>query len=110
MKTIDIGKDFYHRLANRDKNQGDGLHTAIEFREKYLQAFENESEWSNGQERVTLDFINVETLIPSFANEAFAFFTKFATPKQILDRIRLVNISNVKLEIVNEELESGYNG
>lgn len=109
MKTIDVGTDFYPRLANRDKFQGDGLHTAIEFRDKYLSEFYLPEQWTKGTHQIELDFSNVETLIPSFANETFAFFTTFAKPEDILKRIRLINISKVKLAIVNEELDSGYN-
>ena len=33
---VDVKKQFYHRLTNRDENQGDGKHTAKDFREKFL--------------------------------------------------------------------------
>lgn len=104
--VIDVGKDFYHRLVNRNHLQGDGQHTAIEFREKYFSDMD-EAWWKSGREQITLDFGNVKTLGPSWANEAFAHFTQFAKPKEILARIKLVNISEVKMQIILNELEAG---
>ena len=106
--SIDIGKDFYHRLANRDKYQGDGKHTAVEFREKYLSGLDSVSAWNVESTFIEFDFSNVKKLGPSFANEAFAYFTKYAKPSKILKRIKLINISNVKKLIIEQELESGY--
>ncbi len=108
MKAIDIGNDFYPRLANRDKYQGDGTHTAVEFREKYLSAFDSAEKWKNDVEEICFDFSNVTILIPSFANEAFAYFTKFARPEVILKKIRLEGITKIKEAIILEELENGY--
>jgi len=111
MQVIDIGNDFYHRLANRDETQGDGFNNAVMFREKYLKEFDNEEEWQNGNKSIKFDFVNVTKIGPSFANEAFAYFTKYknATPANILKKFIFTNISNVKLLIISKELESGYN-
>ena len=108
IKTIDVGKEFFHRLANRDKKQGDGKYNAEEFRNKYLIQLDSPDKWKNNEEEVILDFQNVKKLGPSFANEAFAYFTKYAKPEQILKKIKIINISNGKLELINVELESGY--
>jgi hypothetical protein len=108
MSKIDIGKDFYPRLANRDENQGDGKHTAIMFREKYLKDFDNKKIWDDGAISVELDFSNVNKIGPSFANEAFAYFTKYAKPADILKQIKLHNTSRVQLAIIMEELNTGY--
>lgn len=111
MNTIDVGKDFYHRLANRDKNQGDGKHTAIEFRNKYLAPFDNAEAWKSAtQNRITLDFKYVKKIGPSFANEAFAYFTKYTSPSSFLKKVIFVNIDEVHKLIIEEELESGYTG
>lgn len=107
--TVDVGRDFYPKLTNRDKNQGDGKHTAIEFRDKYLAKLDSKNSWTNSNKFITLDFINVDKIGPSFANEAFAYFTKYADQKTILSKIELINISEVKFLIIVEELDSGYN-
>lgn len=108
IKKIDVGSDFHHRLANRDEKQGDGKFTAVEFRTKYLSIFDNKEVWDNNETLIILDFANVTKLGPSFANEAFAYFTRYAKPNRILEKIQLKNISDVKLLIIKEELESGY--
>lgn len=106
--TIDIGKEFYHRLVNRDKNQGDGAHTALQFREKFLQDLGNQEWWDDSSKWIELDFGNVRTLGPSWANEVFAYYTQFSKPDAILKKIRLKNVSAVKLSIIKNELDSGY--
>lgn len=110
MKTIDVGKDFYHRLANRDQYQGEGTHTAVEFRGKFLSELDNNDAWKSDSPFVVLDFKNVAKIGPSFANEAFAFFTSFAKPSLIKKRIMFRNISKIQEMIISEELETGYSG
>jgi hypothetical protein len=106
-RTIDVGKEFYHRLANRDERQGDGKHTAVEFREKYLAGFDNPAAWTpTSTISVTLDFSHVQKIGPSFANEAFAYFGKYASPVEILQRIKIVNASKVQLFIIQQEVEA----
>lgn len=109
-EIIDIGGRFYHRLANRDLNQGDGKHTAVEFRAAFLSKLDNADYWKRPSEPIILDFINVKKIGPSFANEAFGYFTKYAKPEDILKKIQFINISNVQRMIIQEELESGYAG
>ena len=107
IRTVDVGNEFYYRLANRDKNQGDGKYTAIEFREKYLCDLDNKEAWQVSDPFIILDFANVKKIGPSFANEVFAFFTKYATPEKILKRIKLKHMSNVQLSTIKEELTAG---
>lgn len=107
-KEIDVGIDFHHRLANRDDKQGDGKYNAVEFREKYLSELDNKPVWDSKDIFVIFNFQNVKKLGPSFANEAFAYFTQYAKPGRILEKIQFKNISEVKLLIIKEELESGY--
>ena len=109
-KRVDVGKSFYPRLAHRNKNQGDGKHTATEFREQFLSEFDNESFWKDPQPSIILDFSNVKKIGPSFANEAFAFFTKYAPPEKILRVVVIENATTVQYAIIREELESGYKG
>lgn len=109
MKTIDVGKDFYYRLANRNNLQGSRDHTAIEFRKQFLKELDNENCWNNDETAIILDFKNVEVLSPSFANEAFAYFLKYNVhPEAILKKIRFDNISVIKRKIIVQELDSGY--
>jgi hypothetical protein len=103
---IDVGKDFNHRLANRNKSQGDGKYNAEDFRVKYLNEFDNEKVWKDGKKSITFDFSNVKKIGPSFANEAFAHFVRYTKPEQILKQIIFINISRVQLLIIKEELES----
>jgi hypothetical protein len=107
-KIIDVGKDFYHRLANRDENQGDGKHNALEFRHKFLKHLDNSDIWKTSDGEISLDFSNVTKIGPSFANEAFAYFTKYAKPGVILEKIHIINSTNVQLLIIEEELDTGY--
>lgn len=105
---VDVGKQFYHRLANRDQRQGDGKYSAVEFRDKYLKFLDNEEAWRTDKEEIVLDFTNVKKIGPSFANEAFAYFTKYAKPERIFKKIVFKNISQVQRMIIHEELDTGY--
>ena len=109
IQTVDVGAEFSHRLTNRDSNQGDGKHTAIEFRQKYLVGLDSPDAWS---EPVTpfikLDFSKVRKIGPSFATEAFAHYTQYANPQDVLKRIVLVNATRVQRLIIERELEAGY--
>ena len=60
-------------------------------------------------EFITLDFSGVKKIGPSFANEAFGYFTKFGVkPDMILKKINFKNISDVHMLIIKEELDAGY--
>ncbi|MFA7098244.1 MAG: DUF4325 domain-containing protein [Gammaproteobacteria bacterium] len=109
-KRVDVGKEFFVDLVNRDEHQGDGLFHAKEFRQKYLTEMDNQDFWNNPQKTIVLDFQHVEVLGPSFANEAFAYFTKFAKPELIKTVIVFDHISQVKMSTINVELEQGYKG
>ncbi|MCY4283608.1 MAG: STAS-like domain-containing protein [Gammaproteobacteria bacterium] len=108
MKEVDVGREFYHRLANRNRYQGDGRYTAEHFRGKYLYDLDKEDAWKDDKISVVFNFENVKKIGPSFANEAFAYFMKYATPKQLKEKIRFKNISGVQELIIEQELESGY--
>ncbi len=110
MKTVDVGKEFYHRLANRDEYQGDGMHTAVEFRSKYLSELDKVEAWTTTNEFIVLDFQNVKKIGPSFANEAFGYFMRYTDPKKFVQKIKFINISDVHRIIIKEELESGFKG
>lgn len=108
MKRVDVGKDFYHRLANRDKYQGDGEHNAVEFRKKYLKELDNIEAWQNDDIFIVFDFGNVTKIGPSFASEAFAHFAQYADLNKILEKIKFENITKVKELIIINELKAGY--
>lgn len=108
MKSIDVGKDFYHRLANRDQRQGDGRNNAEQFRVRYLSDLDSSEAWIDDSPQIVLDFTNVRVIGPSFANEAFGYFTIYAKPERILQKILFTNISVVDMAIIETELKAGY--
>jgi hypothetical protein len=108
MNTIDVAIDFYPRLANRDEKQGDGKHNAEQFRNKYLKPLDDPTAWKTVDVFIILDFKDVRKIGPSFANEAFAYFTKYAKPEIIREKIKIINASIVQTMIINRELDSGY--
>ena len=108
MVTIDVGKDFYFRLANRNKFQGDGKHTAVDFREKYLKELDSKEAWLNLDGFITFDFSGVRKIGPSFANEAFAYFMKYTNPENFKKKVLFNNASEVQSMIIDNELQSGY--
>jgi len=108
MKTVDVGKEFFAQLTNRDCRQREGKHTAIEFRAKYLSELDSEEAWKGDDVFIELDFQNVIRMGPSWANEVFAYFTQYARPERILKKIRLINISRVKRSIIEQEIETGH--
>lgn len=106
---IKIVSDFSDTLINRDKDQGDGTFTGVDFREKYLKVADSEDWWKKKSDVITLDFEGVDTLGPSWTNEVFAFFTKYdVDDKRVLERFNLINISSVKLALIKREITSGY--
>lgn len=108
MKKIDVGKEFSTNLTNRDKLQRDGKFNGVDFRTKYLSELDNNELWNNDDTLIILDFGNVERLGPSWANEVFAYFSKFGEQDLVLKKIKLENISRVKLAIIEKEIETGY--
>jgi len=108
MDTVDIGKEFGENLINRDKQQGDGKAGAIEFRTRYLFALDNKGVWENDDQYIILNFQNVKRLGPSFSNEAFAYFTKYAKPERIRRKIKFINLDIVQESILDLELKNGY--
>jgi hypothetical protein len=106
MKVINVGLEFYPRLANRNKHQGDGKNNAIEFRERYLQFLDDPKEWEDTRPVIALDFCDVKKIGPSFANEAFAYFIKYTTPEKLLSKISFFNLSRVQESIIKEELDT----
>jgi len=106
-KTIDIGKEFSDYLVNRTSLQGDGKDTAVDFRRKFLKDLEDDAWWKDPDSIITLNFKNVKTLGPSWANEVFAHYRKNHETEEILKKIRFEDISNVKREIIEQEIKSG---
>ncbi len=101
---------FCKRLTNRNKSQGDGEHTAEDFRKQYMSNCLKEDFWSS-DDTITFDFSEVIKIGPSFANEAFAFFMggKFnVDKKKFNEHIKFKHISRVQELIIQQELDSGY--
>ncbi|MCP5245195.1 MAG: DUF4325 domain-containing protein [Burkholderiales bacterium] len=109
MKYVDVGKEFSSSLTNRDEYQRDGKFTGLDFRTKFLNGLDDKEQWENDNVFITLDFGNVKRVGPSWSNEVFAYFTKFGKKEHILKKIKLENISRVKLAIIMKEIETGYN-
>lgn len=105
--TVDVAEDFHGRLSNRDESQGDGRFTAVEFREKFLKELDNQAAWEDKNPFICFDFKGVTRISPSFASEAFAYFSKYTRPKTILKKITFKNISYVKMLIIEHEVENG---
>ena len=57
---------------------------------------------------IVLNFSNVKRLGPSWANEVFAYFTRYSSPERILKKIKLENISRVKRTTIEQEISTGY--
>ena len=108
IRTIDVGNDFSKILTNRDISQRDGSFTAIEFRNSFLKELDDDNQWKDDATFCVLDFRNVDRLGPSWANEVFAYFARYAKPERILRKITLANISSVKRAIIEKEIETGY--
>ena len=106
--SINVASSFHDRLANRNRYQGDGRFSAVDFRKRFLSAFDNLEEWKSGHVVIELDFSGVRKIGPSFANEAFAYFMKYTTPERFHQRIKLLNLSTVQRAIVETELAAGY--
>lgn len=108
MKTIRIAEEFSNRLVNRNRYQGDGSYHAIDFRKRFLSDLDRDAEWSSSDPFVELDFQNVRKIGPSFANEAFAYFMKYAkTKERFFEKIKMKNESRVQRIIIEEELDAG---
>lgn len=109
MIKVDVGKDFYFRLANRNELQGDGTFNAIEFRTKYLSILDSIESWKTLEKEVIFDFSNVKRIGPSFANEAFAYFMRYTNPDNFFKKVEFINIDKeVDLPIIIKELKAGY--
>jgi hypothetical protein len=103
-KIIDVGKEYHHRLADRDIRTSGNPYNAKDFREKYLSELDNSNAWENGYE-IILDFRNVKKIGPGFANEAFGYFSIYTSdPKKILEHIIIINTSEIKMNMIREEL------
>lgn len=108
-KIIDVGTEFYQRLTNRNKNFGDGLHTAEDFRNQFLSEYDKQEIWTSSEIKpIIFDFKNVVSIIPSFANEAFAYFRKYADAKTLIKIFKFEHISKVKQDLIEFELMKGY--
>lgn len=107
-KIVDVGKEFSRRLIYRNAFQANDNINAQNFRRRFLSELDSFEKWGKDY-RVVLDFSNVDTISPGFANEAFAYFAKYAkTPAELLEKIFIKNASGVKDKIILDEINSGF--
>ena len=99
MKVIKLA-DFSKYLRCRDENQFDGRYSGKEFRNTYLREL-NSPDWWRSVKKINIDFTEVQTISPSWANEAFAFFTRFTSPCMIKNKIIFSNIKELKKLLFN---------
>ena len=102
---VKVAQEFSDRLVNRNKHQGDGTFTAQEFREKFLFAFDDPYIWEEDTPTITFDFEGVDKISPGFAREAFANFLQYTSKENLLKHFLFVNITKVKMGIIEGELD-----
>lgn len=109
---IDIGKEFSSILRNRNSKQTDGLNTGESFRTRFLSGdIDTQEWWDDDSKSIEIDFSNVSTLGPSWANEVFAYFTIYNVnfPK-IQQKFGFKGLDDLWEEIIEEEVTQGYSG
>jgi len=107
-KIVDVGKEFSERLIWRNAFQANDNINAQNFRRLFLSELNSPEKWGKDY-KIILDFSNVETISPGFANEAFAYFAQYAkTPEELLEKIVIKNASEVKYKIILREIQSGF--
>ena len=108
IKKIKV-KVFSKILRNRNKNQTDGQNTGEDFRKKYLEELDSKDWWDDDNKKIILDFEDVITIGPSWANEVFAYFCKFnVDSKKFFEKIIIKNLSNIKEETIKTEIDGGH--
>ena len=106
---IALAKDFSDFLINRDEHQNDGADNAVDFRRKFLADLDSKEWWEDATKQVVINFDGVDTLAPSWANEAFAYYTKFCPDvSKVLSKIILKHVNIVHRSIIETEVKSGY--
>jgi hypothetical protein len=108
---VNISLAFGTRLSYRDYDCGNmaSLVSGHAFRKVFLSSYDNKGVWNKEYIPViTLNFQEVVTLSPSFANEAFAYFRKYGSIKQVLGAFRFVNITKMQRAVIEYEIMVGY--
>lgn len=109
MRSVDIGNEFSKIIVNRANYQGNGRNTATEFRNQFLSELEDIRIWKTDDPVIELDFSSVRSISTSFANELFAYYLRYTTSKdRILRKIKLTNLSPLKKNMIEREIEKGY--
>lgn len=110
---IDIGRQFGSRLLYRSSepaNERTRSNGGIEFRMRFMSELETPEFWSDKTRMITLDFKNVDTLGPAWANEVFAYWAQCRLPADVKNKIKCINITEVKQAVIDIELDHGYCG
>lgn len=111
--TIDIGRQFGSRLLYRSSepaNERTRPNGGVEFRMRFMSELETPEFWSDKTRSITLDFSNVETLGPAWANEVFAYWLQRRQSRDVKAKILCINITEVKQAVIDIELDQGYCG
>lgn len=108
IRKINVAAEFSDYLVNRNNLQGDGTKTGEDFRTQFLLDLENDSWWDKSENIIIFNFKDVRTIGPSWANEVFAYYANKRNKSTVLSHLKFENISPVKLEIIELEIESGY--
>ena len=112
---INVGSQFYPSLVNRDKQQGEGIFTAIQFRNKFMLECLQAEWWKDLNSQIVFNFKSVNEISSPWANEAFAYFMDPAIGfniglRKFLSKIKFEGISSVHKQLIIKELENGYRG
>ena len=100
MITVNIGKEFSPNLVYKE--------SSLLFRETFLDFLDNEDAWKTDDVEIELDFVKIKRIGPAWSNEVFAYFRKYASTEQIMKKIKMINITEVKKIIIYFEINSGY--
>ena len=104
--TVYLVEEFWDELSNTAIA---GKRTGAFLRELFMEHMDNQKFWDNvNSPAIRFDFTGVRKITPSFANDAFAYFTKYANATKVLKVIEFVNITNIKRAIINLEVEQGH--
>ena len=105
-KVIKVA-EFGVRLATRNRYQLGGKYSGEEFRETHLSDLHRSDWWDDPRETITLDFKGVRIVSPTWADEVFGYFmTADIDPVKVFQKIRLINLSDVKRETIEHEITS----
>ena len=106
---VDVGREYSSRLTDRTYEQSANPCNAYHFRQRYLPPPDSLDAWERAASTIEPAFSGVRNIGPGFADEAFAYFVRYvSSPDDIFDRIRISNVSSVKLAIIRNEVCAAF--